>query len=62
MFLKSECRYYAPCGLCTYHNKPCNDVCNKKEKPTPYLGNVDKHRDVKIKKIDGNVNNTINGK
>lgn len=61
MFLKSECKYYAPCGLCTYHNRPCNDVCNKKETP-PYLGNVDKHRDVKNKTIDGSVNNIINGK
>lgn len=25
-----ECPYYAPCGLCTNHNKPCNEVCNKK--------------------------------
>lgn len=22
------CNYHAPCGLCTYYNKPCSAVCN----------------------------------
>ena len=35
MFMRNECKYYAPCGLCTYYNKPCDEttkitkpVCN----------------------------------
>lgn len=22
-----SCKYYAPCGLCTYYDKPCREVC-----------------------------------
>lgn len=22
------CNYHAPCGLCTYYNQPCSQVCN----------------------------------
>ncbi len=25
------CNYYAPCGLCTYYNQPCSDVCHPSE-------------------------------
>lgn len=21
------CNYHAPCGLCTYYNEPCSEVC-----------------------------------
>lgn len=31
MFSLNECRYYAPCGLCTYYNRKCDDVCGKKK-------------------------------
>ena len=27
MLFKDECKYYAPCGLCTYYDKPCNEIC-----------------------------------
>lgn len=29
MFSVTECKYHAPCGLCTYYNKQCKDVCGK---------------------------------
>lgn len=32
MFSINECRYYAPCGLCTYYGKECNEVCGEKRR------------------------------
>jgi len=32
MFTKQECKYYALCGMCTYHNRPCKEVCDQKPK------------------------------
>lgn len=32
MFMTEECKYHAPCGLCTKYDKPCNEVCNTKTK------------------------------
>lgn len=28
MFSTDFCNYHAPCGLCTYYNKPCKEVCS----------------------------------
>lgn len=35
MNILDECRYYAPCGLCTFYNKPCKEICGRKPK---YIG------------------------
>lgn len=32
MFIKDQCKYYAPCGLCTYYDKPCDKVCKRQER------------------------------
>ncbi len=32
MFSLDECRYYAPCGLCTYYGRECNEVCGEKRR------------------------------
>lgn len=29
-----SCKYYVPCGLCTYYDKPCREVCGKGKKPS----------------------------
>lgn len=31
MFFKDQCKYYAPCGLCTHYDKPCNTICKQKD-------------------------------
>lgn len=28
MLTTDMCPYHAPCGLCTYYDKPCKEVCN----------------------------------
>ena len=28
MFDAAFCNYHTPCGLCTYYNKICSEVCN----------------------------------
>lgn len=35
MFMREECKYYAPCGLCTYYGEPCSKICGTK---TKYIG------------------------
>ena len=32
MFGLSECKYYAPCGLCTFHNIECAEYRKRKAK------------------------------
>lgn len=32
MFLVDECKYHAPCGLCTYYNIQCKTMCKSKPK------------------------------
>lgn len=31
MFDVAFCNYHTPCGLCTYYNKPCSEICNPKK-------------------------------
>lgn len=33
MYDVNMCKFRAPCGLCTYYDKPCNDICLGKTQP-----------------------------
>ena len=46
MFSLSECKYYAPCGLCTFYNTECTAVRKRKTKSkTPCDDQPDKPKD-----------------
>lgn len=32
MFSLSECKYYSPCGLCTFYNTECKEMRKRKSK------------------------------
>lgn len=34
MVTSDMCPHYAPCGLCTYYDKPCKDVCHPQKSGT----------------------------
>lgn len=43
VFSLEECRYYAPCGLCTFYNTECTDKQRRKSKgKTPCNNRPDK--------------------
>ena len=44
MFDTFMCKYHAPCGLCTYYDKKCDEICGKKVNEPKITNRCDAYR------------------